>query len=284
MPPTPSPLDHHPAAQQIESQLPSPQAKITTADSVKINSSHDQADYQASSEMSITPISSAQKQEQEQAFEDADAVVTVLGIPELLLLIIAEVPLDCRTSIRRVSKTWQAAVEKVGHTLDPVSYGFFRYYDHKYLRNPNLPLYPPEIELSPNLALGCHGTKTSLGLRLQHWSYALDFAYDWGSPGRPGHIGRDHEFTTNPPVTQLVLSAGQDDDARVANLRVPGGIEIGDLRHYLSKMVPEENLGDKCAHFSHRTESYAALNCVIQRTIRDDESGDSCEWVPHASW
>lgn len=49
-----------------------------------------------------------------------EAATAVLDTNELLHLIIAEVPHEYRTSLRRISKAWQAAVEKLGHALEPV--------------------------------------------------------------------------------------------------------------------------------------------------------------------
>lgn len=214
--------------------------------------------------------------DREPSLEAGDAVSAALGITELLLLIVSAVPLHKQTSIRRVSKSCQAAIEKVGHTIDPVGYGFFRYYYHKYLRNPNLPLYSPDLQLSHNQALRYLSGNTTSVVRLHHWGCILDFAYDQGST-RPAHGGRDNEFITNPPITQMVLCAGQDDDALVANLRVPGGIKIGDLKHCLSKLVAEEVLGEKCAYFSQLMESCATAKYTMQRRIgeREDGSQDS---------
>jgi hypothetical protein len=60
--------------------------------------------------------------EDDQVEGSATAVDAVLQTYELLHLILAEVPLKHRTSIRRVSKTWQAAVVKIGYTLQPVAH------------------------------------------------------------------------------------------------------------------------------------------------------------------
>jgi hypothetical protein len=56
----------------------------------------------------------------EPSLEAGDAVSAVFGVTELLLLIVSAVPLEERTWIRRVSKSWQAAIERVGHALEPI--------------------------------------------------------------------------------------------------------------------------------------------------------------------
>jgi len=74
------------------------------------------ANHQTGSESSSPSITKVQKQ---QSFE---ATTAVLDTNDLLHMIIAEVPLEYRTAMRGVSKTWKAAVTKIGYTLDPIGY------------------------------------------------------------------------------------------------------------------------------------------------------------------
>jgi len=224
--------------------------------------------------------------DQELSLEAGDAVSAVFGITELLLPIISELPREHRTTIRRVSKAWYDAVMNIGHVFDPVGYGYLGYHWQKYLRNPNMPLYPSGTLFQFNPALSWHQTPHNTNYPLHHWGYTLQFDEDWDFPN-PAQ--QDSEFITNPPLTQLVLCAGSDDDARVSNLRVPGGIRIGDLKLYLMKMIPEEDLREKCVCFSLRTEKYMLggteryAHYATEPGYASDESVDRCEWVDDES-
>lgn len=56
---------------------------------------------------------------------NASRVATVVfAIPELLFLIIEAVPRQRRISLRQVSKSWQAAIMKVGHVIGPIGCRF----------------------------------------------------------------------------------------------------------------------------------------------------------------
>jgi len=84
-----------------------------------INMSNDQnhpANHQA--DLESMPSSSAVVQKH-QSFE---ATTAVLDTNELLHMIIAEVPLQHRTSLLQISKTWNVAVIKIGYTLQPSGY------------------------------------------------------------------------------------------------------------------------------------------------------------------
>jgi hypothetical protein len=71
----------------------------------------------AGEDTTATPVNSASVQTYE-----SPAMAAVLQTKEFLHLIISEVPRELRTSLRRVSKAWQAAVEKIGHAFEPEGY------------------------------------------------------------------------------------------------------------------------------------------------------------------
>jgi hypothetical protein len=207
---------------------PSATVRNTTADSVSDSISRDQAGHQSHPEPLSTSITSAQTYGQEQAFQATHAAETVLGILELLLLIIAEVPLDHRTSLRRVSKTWEAAVNKVGHMLEPLGYGTMVSHqgaNMDWLNVHCVPIYPITDQsrrrvLKPNRRAGL------CNLRLRRFAST---PYSFNSiqqlyleqRHRKKLIKHKNEFMTDPPITQALVG--------LAILRVPGGIRIGDL-------------------------------------------------------
>ena len=87
-----------------------------------------------------------------------EATTAVLDTNELLHLIISAVPREHRTSLRRVSKNWQAAVLKIGHVFEPIDYDVspygddfateFDYYGYG-------PVYALENEFALNPMLRC---------------------------------------------------------------------------------------------------------------------------------
>ena len=173
---------------------------------------------------------------------------SALNVPEILRLIIKQVPFQDRTSIRRVSKAWQAAVEDqtVGHTLKPVGYDCWMYE-----KVPSVPMYLVEsqdCELRPK----CYSGIIRLVLRKLPRSSTYTWRHD--NTTRLHHNGQvvlrlrdlkmlicnQHEFVTHPPVTQVVVcvdrkgSAGIGDE-RVASLRMARGIRIVDLLECFEK-------------------------------------------------
>jgi hypothetical protein len=172
----------------------------------------------------------------EPSLEAGDAVSAVFGVTELLLLIVSAVPLEERTWIRRVSKSWQAAIERVGHALEPIGYhqcrfggtwvGFEPAYQTQYYMSFNVRClgsrrYPAQAA-SPSF-------KTSVTTE----SLNLSKMEDTTKCRR--------KFITIPPITQVVMSArsGEDgafEDGRVAILRVRGGIRVEDVLEYFKKL------------------------------------------------
>ena len=149
-----------------------------------------------------------------------EATTAVFDTNELLRLIISAVPREHRSSLRRVSKAWEAAVSKIGHTIEPIGYRVMS----DFLR-PWMPLYLPIITCKINSAF---------------YSYA-----SWVSPEDPKAYNilmsrqrdgsaMEHEFVTDPPITQLAICSSRD--PHVASLQVRGGIRVGHLRECLSKV------------------------------------------------
>jgi hypothetical protein len=207
---------------------PSATVRNTTADSVSDSISRDQADHQSHPEPLSTSITSAQIHGQKQAFQATHAAEAVLGIPELLLLIIDEVPLDYRTSIRRVSKTWETAVNKVGHTLEPLGYGTMVSHQGANIDWLNVHCVPisPITEqsrrrvLKPNRRAGLCNLRLRIFVSTPYSFNSIQQLY-LEQRHRKKFIKHKNEFMTDPPITQALVE--------LAILRVPAGIRIGDL-------------------------------------------------------
>jgi hypothetical protein len=155
-------------------------------------------------------------------------VSKVLQTNELLQMIISEVPRKERTSLRHVSKIWQGAVEKVGYAFEPISYGtLIASGEH------GLPMYgPPRTTCKVNWEWRrTHKTRTS-----SRDAYCLWYS-DSGDPQSVSArlAGHELEFITDPPITQVVISADEK-NTRAAVLRVCGGIRIGDVAEYCEKV------------------------------------------------
>lgn len=176
-----------------------------------------QADYQVDSELSSTPvannlvnlnISHDQTNHptdlEPPSIETASAVAMISGTTELLLLlVVSEISVYDRTSIRRVSKTWKAAIEKVGHALEPSDYGFWIY--EPSLRAHWVPVYLMKspcrvlrLNLCSGLSCGFGGYYTTYhGIRnvVLHLMELDKLA------------SHANEFITDPPVTQVMVHA-----------------------------------------------------------------------------
>ena len=257
----------HVPADNRANELGSTSVTNIMADSVNDIISPDQADHQTHPEPLSTSFISAQTDGHGQAFEATHAAETVLGIPELLLLIVAEVPLDCRTSIRRVSKTWEAAVNKVGHTLEPLGYGTitsFECVDAGLLNLHCVPMYPVTEEsrrrmLKPNRRAGLDNVYMDrIGEYFANSHGIRQLAIHLLLPKKL--IKHINEFMTDPPVTQVLICG-----AHFSILRVSGGIRIGDLLECFEKFGPSCFL-ENYLEFGWRTDWFDDEGWLLDAT------------------
>jgi hypothetical protein len=141
---------------------------------------------------SATSAKSANVQEYE-----APAVAAVLHTNELLHLIIAEVPREHRTSLRRVSKQWQAAVVRAGYALEPIT----SCEDLAASIRNGVPMYePPRKTLKVNPAWPHAQAYSDYPRELYCLPYDLSYARHSVSVRLAAH-GR--ESITEPPITQV---------------------------------------------------------------------------------
>jgi hypothetical protein len=214
------------------------------------------------------PSSSSTSAQKEQSFE---AVTAVLDTNELLHLIIAEVPLKYRASFLEVSKSWNAAVTKIGYTLEPISYQLGQHhlaagslmhlravrlsFSPSFTHNGShgLPMLPSTAEFKMHPAFPEDKSASdpvvidsvffpdpTAWTRVGGSREGLSVYYQGFVPFASEVAGHEHEFISSPPLTHVMVSVGQRGyDAAI--LRVREGIRIGDLMRYQKKMLPNDH-------------------------------------------
>jgi hypothetical protein len=194
-----------------------------------------QANHQADTKSSSSSTTSAQNH---QSFE---ATTAVLDTNELLHMIIAEVPLMNRTSIRGVSKPWKTAVTKIGFTLEPVSHQQRRP-DAPATRHPDRRDFLEHRVGLPMLSSVAIFVINPVFLPSNRPPHDGRRGYYAGFiPSASEILGVEQQFITNPPLTQVFMSTGGGNGAYAAILRVHGGIRLGDLAEYPKKMLPNHS-------------------------------------------
>lgn len=188
------------------------------------------SDHQADPGSSLSSITSAEGQ---QGFE---AAMAVLDTNELLHMIIAEVPHKYRCSLRRVSKTWKAAVMKIGFTLERVSHQQRRP-DSKadvtfrqtlaFEYRAGLPKLSSAAVFEINPVFIDVGASWKYRLPGQDWKWSRKY-YQRFMPSLSEIAGIEQQFITNPPITQVLMSTGGC-GKHAAILRVHGGIRLEDF-------------------------------------------------------
>ena len=196
-----------------------------------------------------------------------EAATAALDTNELLHLIIAEVPREDRTSIRRVSKAWQAAIEKLGHALDPVEDRF-----DGFRQRPELPVCYlfGETMYERGKQLKCNESHPVIDCWTENVKFACvqsncncddfsgmktDIFFDPDRvSGTPESLERENEFITDPPITQVHVTAkvidafDRNSRQRIA-LRMRGGIRVRDLRECFEGMKGDEDMYTRVVHF-----------------------------------
>ena len=177
------------------------------------------------------------------AFEAATAA---LDTNELLHLIIAEVPREFRNSLRRVSKSWQAAAVKLGYALEPT------YPAEDTGEWTTMPKYELEQTLvcnKSNPAIACYSDDAKFDCPDEDTcgcddidGYSVNICFDPHKISQQEGVKRELEFITNPPITEVEVVVGDrrgrwsvyDDETAI--LRVPRGIRVRDLKECFGKM------------------------------------------------
>jgi hypothetical protein len=232
------------------------------ANSSEAELAHDQS-KRTGEDTSATLVNSANVQEYE-----VPAVAAVLQTNELLHLIIAEVPREYRTSIRRVSKTWKLAVEKIGYAFQPLGHALSDIYAR---RGSSSPLYPAHkgFRFHPVLMKGellntWINIDRECGLRMHYgilWTVnKIDF---------PEWEDLEREFVANPPVTEVVSVSGL---LVIPMMQKPGGIRLGDLMDHVNKFE-----GSPPMHLFFATPAVQDHNTEPEMSTSEDEDDDEEE-------
>ena len=175
---------------------------------------------------------------------DSLASTKVLRIPELLEIILHQVPVEHLTKLRPVARLWNNIISEINH-IDPISIGHGDV-DCTCLSKDvciDIPHYTGRFAIRGNPAFAyTHIYRTTTkdhngegiipttqrhyrGLKLKSWDdiTALDETAD--------------HFITNPPVTMVAMGNSWFGYTHVkAMLRVPSGIRVSDLRDVFVKM------------------------------------------------
>jgi hypothetical protein len=194
----------------------------------------------------VDPVASSSSSTSDQERQSFEATTAALETNELLHLIIAEVPLKYRTSIRGVSEAWKAATRRVGYTLNIIGYRY-QWGDSKSMGSGNhasdgchpvLPAIASDatFDINPLFSYPSYTTPV-LDRYGTHYQKCIGFIYELA--------GHEHEFIINPPLTQALISLDYR-GLRGAILRIPGGIRVGDLKEYDTKL----RLHERCNTFS----------------------------------
>jgi hypothetical protein len=176
----------------------------------------------------------------------ADQVSTteVFGINELFGLILERVPVQNRSQLRRVSKTWNSIVIYIGHIIDPVDAEPFEV-RHKSIEIGDL-IWIDEDE-------HCYEADFNnlINPGLENDLYPSFWLFDNAQMGAfelPSDVSslltKREEFVTTPPITTLMLALASvefdvcvdDEHWGHATLRVRTGIRVGDLLDMFSKI------------------------------------------------
>jgi hypothetical protein len=184
-------------------------------------------------------------------------------------MIISEVPREFRTSMRRVSKNWQAAVVKLGFAVEPI--------DHEAANRTRYcvtPLYPPELTFQPNPALVSKpswihtGPRTTVAANTRGYCQHLSFQ-PVDSATKLKKL--EHEFITDPPITQARMCSGWL--VPEVLLQVRGGIKIRDLLECFPETRDNDPSVSITAKFGGLKECAEAIG-YFSPTSEEAESSD----------
>jgi hypothetical protein len=167
-----------------------------------------------------------------------EATTAVLDTNELLHLIISAIPREYRTSLRRVSKNWQAAVLKIGHVFEPFDYDW--YFPDTDLSRSTGPIYSMEknfiVKHNPVFFVTGRCVNQMEDSDDQRYHASIEHHLSFADVAE-----RKNEFITIPPLSQALMSADVPGAEQFASLRVRTGIQVGDLVEHYRKMKSFDN-------------------------------------------
>lgn len=236
--------------------------------------------------MSLQPQSSPTGVPEDRTLSsDSRASTTALGIPELLQIILLQVPVEYLTTLRRVARLWCNIISELNH-LEPVSIG------HGDATCAclgsaetcvDIPHYTGRFAIRGNPAFSyIHVYRTTTkdhngeeiipttqrhyrGIRLMPWgdsSFELD--------------KRANHFITDPPITLVTLgNMGYGFTNVKAVLKVPTGILVSDLRDVFGKMDhADDDGGGRLSAWFASTSDIVRSNSETGNSESDHGAGD----------
>lgn len=156
---------------------------------------------------------------------------------EILHMILSNVPINHYASIRRVSKTWNKVVTKIGYHVNPdrvhtsdVRTGVTYSYPEYAAADP--------IIFNPIFTLLKRSRNQTRSYPSEHYNvcFSVDCAFQ-----SPTFRQLAQQFLTSPPITQVALTVlpvehGSGSDRHVSTLRVRDGIRFRDLAEALRQL------------------------------------------------
>ena len=194
-----------------------------------------------------------------------EAATAALDTNELLHLIIAEVPREYRTQLRRVSKAWKADVEKLGHVIEPLEDKEYKNF-HK-LSSQSVYHLPEKrfVCNKSNPLIRCQTEDTTFDC-VDHdcpcdgyWGMQGNISFDPdGISGTPGGLEREEEFITDPPISQVHVAPlyPQRWCPRPVTLYVREGIRVRHLRECFENLKSIEYSSDRVVNFGVLHQDY----------------------------
>jgi hypothetical protein len=194
-----------------------------------------------------------------------EATTAALDTNELLHLIIAEVPREYRTQLRRVSRAWKAAVEKFGHVIEPLE---DHEYDNFHKLSSESVYHLPEKRFvcnKSNPMIRCQNEDTTFDCVDYHcscdgyWGMQGNISFDPdGISGTPRELEWEDEFITDPPISQVHVACLDPESwfSRPVALYVRGGILIRNLRECFENLKPSEYSRSRVVNFGVLHQDY----------------------------
>jgi hypothetical protein len=215
--------------------------------------------------------------------DDALASTKALGIPELLQIILLQVPVEYLTTLHPVARLWRNIIFKLNH-LEPGSIGHGDADCLCLCKDvcTDIPHYTGRFAIRGNPAFAyTHVYRTTTkdhngediipttqrhyrGLKVKSWVNIsrLDAS--------------DNHFITDPPITLVALgNSGYGYTHVKAMLRVSTGIRVGDLRDVFAKMHYAKDGSGSGRPYDARPSAWYAYTSEIVRRIGDTGNGES---------
>ena len=212
---------------------------------------------------------------------DLSASARVLGIPELLQIILPQVPLGHLTALRHVARHWNNIISEINH-IDPIAIG----HGEKDCRClgvdtcAHIPHYSSHIAIKGNPVFQyCHryqpATKgrngESIPCNTQRHYRELKTESLRNNCSELG--ARGDQFITDPPVTLVAIRIPGFASGVQAMLRVPTGIRVSDIQDLFAKMYDSSG----AYHLDNATQPVAWYGCIsnIIRGTSDTGNGEA---------